>query len=114
MNRNKITIEILLLAMLVSMVLVPTASAQKEKDYSITAEKALEHANAHMISFIASDAPNFENWTGAFIDPKPVELYDINGRKLFYQFSVYKNNNLIGRINVVPIKRLELQLRTLN
>lgn len=86
--------------------LIPAVSAQEEKDYFITAEKALEHANAHMISFIASDAPNFENWTEASIDPKPLELYDINGQKLFYQFSVYKNNNLIGTIDIYANKTL--------
>lgn len=78
---------------------VPAVSAQGN-DYSVTAEKALEHANAHMINFIAAEAPNFENWTGASIDPKPQELYDINGQKLFYQFSVYKAKKLIGTIDV--------------
>ncbi|AKB81922.1 GTPases - Sulfate adenylate transferase subunit 1 [Methanosarcina barkeri 3] len=92
--------------MLLMVALIPAVSAQKEDNYSVTAEEALEHANAHMISFIASDAPNFENWTGASIDPKPLELYDINGQKLFYQFSVYKNNNLIGRIDVCTDKTL--------
>jgi len=105
MNRNKIGILVLAM-MLVGMVLIPVVSAQEEKDYSITAEKALEHANAHMISFIAGDAPNFENWTGASIDPKSLELYDINGQKLFYQFSVYKNNNLIGTIDIYANKTL--------
>lgn len=92
--------------LLVGIALIPTVSAQEEKDYSLTAEKAFEHANAHMISFIVADEPNFENWTGASIDPKPLELYDIDGQKLFYQFSVYKNNNLIGRIDVGANKTL--------
>jgi hypothetical protein len=35
-----------------------------------------------------------------------MELYDINGQKLFYQYSVYKNNNLIGRIDVFANKKL--------
>lgn len=100
-------IEILLLAMLfVGFSLVPAVSAQKEDSYSVSVDKAYEHANAHMISFIASDAPGFENWKEASIDSKPLELYDINGKKLFYQFSVYKNNNLIGRINVCADKTL--------
>ena len=30
-----------------------------------------------MISFIAAKTPNFENWAGASIDPKPIELYDM-------------------------------------
>ncbi|WP_440947534.1 C39 family peptidase [Methanosarcina sp. T3] len=106
MVKNKITISILLLTMLVGMALIPAASAQEEKDYSVTAEEAFKHANANMISFIAADAPGFENWTGASIDSKPLELYDINGKKLFYRFSVYKENKLIGTIDVCADKTL--------
>jgi len=95
MNRNKIGISILVLAtLLVGMVLMPAASAQKEDNYSVTVEEAFKHANANVISFIAAKAPNFENWTGASIDPKPIELYDINGQKLFYQFSMSLSQNL--------------------
>ncbi len=93
MNRNKIGISILVLAtLLVGMALIPAVSAQKEDNYSVTAEKAFEHANAQMINFIAADVPGFENWTEASVDPKPLELYDPNGKKLFYRFSVYKEN----------------------
>jgi hypothetical protein len=92
--------------MLVGMALIPAASAQEEDKYSVTAEEAFKHANANMISFIAADAPGFENWTGASIDPKPVELYDINGHKLFYQFSVYKEKKLIGTIDIYANKTL--------
>lgn len=95
-----------LTVLLVCMVLVPAANAQEENKYSVTAEEAFKHANAHMINFIATDAPYFENWTGASIDPKPLELYDPSGKKLYYQFCVYKNNNLIGRIDIGADKKL--------
>lgn len=58
-----------------------------------------------MISFIATDT-DFEKWGGASIDPKPLELYDINGQKLYYQLSVYKDNNIIGRIDIGATKKL--------
>lgn len=90
----------------VSMALVPAVSAQNENDYSVTAEEAFKQANANMINFIAANAPNFENWNGASIDPKPQELYDINGQKLFYQFSVYKAKKLIGTIDIFADKTL--------
>lgn len=107
MFKNKIEIGTLILAiLLVSMALIPAANAQEEKDYSITVEEAFKHANAHMISFIAADAPGFENWTDASVDAKPLELYDINGQKLYYQFSVYKKNKTIGTINVCANKTL--------
>ncbi|AKB31093.1 GTPases - Sulfate adenylate transferase subunit 1 [Methanosarcina siciliae C2J] len=100
MIKNKIMINLFFLAMLVGMALRPALSAQEETNYSVTAEEAFKHANANMISFIAADAPGFENWTGASVDPKPVELYDINGQKLFYQFSVYKEKKLTGVIDI--------------
>ncbi len=106
MKHNKIGIGILLLAMLIGMALIPAASAQEEKAYSVTVEEALMHANANMINFIAGNALGFENWTGASINPNPQELYDINGQKLFYRFSVYKENKLIGTIDVCADKTL--------
>jgi hypothetical protein len=81
-------------------------NAHEENNYSITAEEAYKHANAQMVDFIASGAPGFENWTGAYIDPKPLELYDINGQKLFYQFLVHKANKIIGTIDVCADKTL--------
>ncbi|WP_235282275.1 C39 family peptidase [Methanosarcina mazei] len=98
--------SLILAIMLIGMALIPAVSAQKEDNYSVTAEEAFKHANAHMISFITTDSPGFENWTGASIDPNPQELYDINGQKLFYQFSVYKEKKLIGTIDIFANKTL--------
>ncbi|MDD3052067.1 MAG: hypothetical protein PHR06_13105, partial [Candidatus Cloacimonetes bacterium] len=97
----------LILAILLVVVgLLPAVSAEEEDNYSVTAEKAFEHANAHIIDFMSSDVPDFENWTDASIDPEPLELYDINGQKLFYEFSAYKNNTLVGKIYVGANKTL--------
>jgi len=106
MIKNKIRVGKLVLALLVCMALISVVSAQDENDYNVTVEQAFKHANANMVNFIAVDAPGFENWTGALIDPKPLELYDINSQKLFYQFSVYKNDSLIGTIDVCANKTL--------
>ncbi|HWQ48002.1 MAG TPA: C39 family peptidase [Methanosarcina sp.] len=107
MIKNRIEIRTLILAtLLVGMVLIPAVNAQEENKYSVTAEEAFKHANAHMITYIATDAPYFENWEGASIDPNPLELYDPNGQKLYYQFSVYKNDNLIGVIDIGADKKL--------
>ena len=81
--------------------MIPAAGAQKEDNYSVTAEKAFEHENAQMLHFfIATNTSGFENWTGTSIDSKPLELYDINGQKLYYQFLAYKNNKVIGQIYI--------------
>jgi hypothetical protein len=80
MNK-KLGVGSLLVAMvLVSILLIPAVSAQKN-DYNVTAEKAFEHANAQMIQFVATNTEGFENWAGASINPKPLELYDINSKK---------------------------------
>lgn len=106
MIRNKIGTRVMILAvLLVAVALIPVVSAQNETDYSVTKEVAFEHANAQIINFIADDT-EFEGWKGASIDPKPLELYDPNGQKLYYQFSVYKNNSLIGRVDVGANKTL--------
>ncbi len=75
MNRNKIGISILVLAtLLVGMALIPAVSAQKEDNYSVTAEEAFKHANANMISFIAANTPGFENWTGHLLIPNQLSF----------------------------------------
>ncbi|HPS88490.1 MAG TPA: GTPase - sulfate adenylate transferase subunit 1, partial [Methanosarcina vacuolata] len=99
-------VALILVILLVGITFIPAVSAQNEDNYSVTAEDAFKNANANMISFIAAEAPNFEDWTGASIDPKPIELYDINGQKLFYQFSVYKEKKLIGTIDIYANKTL--------
>lgn len=100
----KCEIRILFLTMLLAgMMQVPAANGQEECNYSVTAEEAFEHVNAFIISYpiIA-----YENWNGASVDPEPLELYDINGQKLLYEFSVYENNEVIGKIDVAANKTL--------
>ena len=87
MIKNRVVILTFLLSILICIIFIQAANAQEEYGYDITSEEAFEHANAQMISFIGAGAPNFENWAGAFIDPEPLVLFDINGQKLFYQFS---------------------------
>lgn len=106
MIRNKIGTKRLLLAMLLlAVALVPAVNAQNENNYSVTEEVAFEHANAQIMNFIAGGG-EFEGWKGASVDPTPLELYDPNGQKLYYQFSIYKNNSLIGRVDVGANKTL--------
>jgi len=111
MNRNKIGVSILVLAtLLVGMVLIPAVSAQEDNDYSVTAEEAFKHANTRMMALIATENDS-EKWEGTSIDPEPLELYDINGQKLYYEFSVYKENTLISRIDIGANKTLGSALR---
>lgn len=100
----------LFLAMLVGMLLIPAVSAQQENNYSVSAEEAFRHANIRMITLVAAEN-DAEKWGGASIDPTPLELYDINGQKLYYEFSVYNENTLISRIYIGANKTLGGALR---
>ena len=91
--------------MLVGMAFIPAVSAQTEDNYSVTADEAFEHANTRIIALIVTEN-NSEKWEGTSIDPKPLELYDISGQKLYYEFSVYNKNTLISRIDIGANKTL--------
>ncbi len=107
MIKKKFEIGMLFLAIsIIGLALIPFANAQEENNYSVTTEEAFESANANIINFIVANAPGFENWTRATIDPKPLELYDITGQKLFYRFSIYKEKKVIGTIDICANKTL--------
>lgn len=107
MDIRKPGIRTLLFAVLLAgMVQTPAVSAEVETNYSVTVEEAFELANAHTASYIESGFPAFNEWEEAAIDPEPLELYDPSGQKLYYQFSVYKDNKLIGIIDIGADKRL--------
>lgn len=110
MIKNKLTIGVILLTMLVGMAFIPAVSAQTEDNYSVTADEAFEHANTRIIALIVTEN-NSEKWEGTSIDPKPLELYDISGQKLYYEFSVYNKNTLISRIDIGANKTLGSTLR---
>lgn len=87
------------------------ANFNKDK-HNVTAKKAYEHANAHMISFLAANTPGLESWRGASVNPEPVVLYDINGKKLYYEFSVENETEMVGRMKVSANKVLGHSVKT--
>src|SRR5208337_3901231 len=90
---------ILLALLLAAMAMVPMVNAAKTSDKNsndmrsliesnyIPDDIAKEHATITMLKMIQSGALN-ESWIGAKINPDYQIIYDINGEKLFYQFSV--------------------------
>ncbi len=77
-----------------------------EKDSLVPREKALDHAITRLIIAVITKTPRLENWRGAIISPEPLEIYDINGALLFYEFSVIKDDKIVGRIKVSASKIL--------
>jgi hypothetical protein len=114
MNYKKIGL-ILLALLLAGMAMVPCVSAAGtqikvvnqdliESNF-IPVETAQEQATITMLSMIQSGALD-ENWAGAKINPAYQDLFDVNGERLFYQFSVEKNGKKVGEIYAAASKVL--------
>jgi len=114
MKQKKLGV-ILLVLLLAAMAMVPCVSADSyqakvvnqdliESNY-IPGETAQEQATITMLSMLQSGALD-ENWAGAKINPVYQELFDVNGERLFYQFSVEKNGNKVGEIFAASSKVL--------
>jgi len=94
---------ILVVALLVAAALMvglsgSTANSADEHSYVVSEEKALEHATVYMLDAVLTQTPGLEEWRGAIVNPEPLTIYDINGKKLFYEFSVEKNGKMVGTI----------------
>ncbi|KAB2947520.1 C39 family peptidase [Candidatus Methanoperedens sp. BLZ2] len=105
--------------LLLSMAFVPAASAKNDLDIVennyVAIEKAREHATITLSEFVAAGSPGLKNtdWNGATINPDPLIIHDINGKKLFYQFSVEKEGKSVGSIKTSASKVLGESIRTI-
>lgn len=117
---NKFGMRTLILAILLLSticVLPATASIDQsiiEKNY-VLLEDAKVHAKTALCDFLLIGAPGAKctNWTNATVDPDPIIIYDANGRKLFYQFTVENNGINLGAIKVAANKVLGNPIRTI-
>lgn len=79
---------------------------EKREDLLVSKELARDHAITRMLLGILTETPRLEKWKGATIGPEPIEIFDLNGQLLFYEFSVQKNREIVGRIKVSANKVL--------
>jgi len=109
-------VALLVAAALIVGLLGATAYSANEHsvgDYVISEEKALEHATVYMLDAVLTHTPGLEEWRGAMVNPEPLTIYDINGKKLFYEFSVEKNGKMVGRIKASASAELGPSVYTL-
>lgn len=109
-------LNILLLVLLVAaMVMVAVGSAADshmdlaqsnlvEKNY-ISVDEARLSSTAVMKNFIDSGSLNGD-WTDAIISASPVIIHDVNGKRLFYLFSVENGGKKIGEIQAAASRVL--------
>jgi len=95
--------------------LVAAINADEIENNYVSKEKAREHATVTMLKFVLAGTPGLEDedWKGATINPEPLTIYDINGKKLFYQFSVEKDGATVGGIKTAASKVLGEPVRTI-
>jgi len=91
----------------------PTVHSTDEHSYVVSEEKALEHATVYMLDAVLTQTPGLEKWRGAMVNPEPLTIYDINGKKLFYEFSVEKNGKMVGTIKASASAELGPSVYTL-
>jgi hypothetical protein len=106
---------VLLLAfLLAAMVMVPMVNAANadeqirgkiiENNY-ISPDTARTSALNVMQQFVTSKALD-GNWNNATINSEPTVIFDVNGKRLFYLYSVEKNGKKIGEIQAAASKAL--------
>jgi hypothetical protein len=105
--------------LLLSVVCILPASASIddkiiEKNY-VSIKEAEMHAKTALYDFLLIGAPgsNPTDWTNATVNSDPLIIYDTNGKKLFYQFTVESNGINIGAIKVAASKVLGDPIRTI-
>ncbi|MFA5267571.1 MAG: hypothetical protein WC379_06330 [Methanoregula sp.] len=112
------TIVVLLALLLAAMAMVPIVSAEDDmagttvvpevSDVAVSSddmissnyvpvETAREHALTKMMEFTKQGLMD-DKWNGATVNPDPVVIYDLNGKKLFYQFAAEKDGKKTGEI----------------
>jgi hypothetical protein len=78
----------------------------REEEYSVPKEKALDHAATRMLIGVVTKTPGLEGWKGATVNPQPLVIHDINGKLLFFEFSVEKAGKIVGRLKASASKVL--------
>jgi hypothetical protein len=80
------------------------ADRNKEPPSPIKEEKAMEHALFAVRSNWVNEVYGFEGWGGAELGKKPLEIYDLNGQLLFYEYDVTQGDMPVGSIKTSASK----------
>ncbi|HIH96294.1 MAG TPA: hypothetical protein HA348_02180 [Thermoplasmata archaeon] len=109
-KRKEIQVGAVFLISLLLMGSILVVGASRD-DYSVenfyvNEDTAWMHAREYLTQFVADELPGLEDWDGAQVEKKPVTVYDIHGKKLFYEFTVTKEGRAIGEIEIAASKVL--------
>ena len=121
MKKGMRALSLLMVIVFVGVIFVPVVCASEElnsasketkieKNY-ITIDTAYEHACLAMQDFVDRGLVDI-SWINAEINCNPLEICDINGKKLFYSFPIKKNGENIGTIKIASSKVLGASVLT--
>ncbi|MFN8468754.1 MAG: hypothetical protein U0X20_24560 [Caldilineaceae bacterium] len=75
-----------------------TANIDRQEGNRLSREDALEHAALAAGQGVAAQLAGLERWEKARIRRKPVEIFDINGDVLFFDYSVVRSGEIVGTV----------------
>jgi hypothetical protein len=67
-----------------------------EDQYMVSAGEAMDHAFVSALIGTFSGMEGLKGWSGAQLYAEPVRIYDVNGKLLFYEFSVVEDKKTVG------------------
>lgn len=79
---------------------------EKEEESVVSRKLAREHAISRVLLAILVRTPGLEKWTGFDVSATPLEIFDLNGTLLFYEYDVHNGEHVIGRVKVSANKVL--------
>ena len=81
--------------------------------WDISPQEAYRVSNAIRIHLMADEMDGLENWSKCTYDPNPEIIYDMNGKRLYYEFFVKNSSDIIGSMKVNANKTLGYAVKTL-
>lgn len=81
--------------------------------WDISPQEAYRVSNAIRVHHMADGMYGLEDWPKATLDPNPEIIYDMNGKRLYYDFFVINSSGIIGSMRVSANKTLGYSIKTL-
>ena len=82
------------------------SSEWKEEANYVPVVKAREQAVMHGLREVVQKAPGLDIWRSARVYGRPLRIFDLNGKVLFYEFPVVRKRQMVGRIRASASKVL--------
>ena len=102
---------VLVISLLFMGVIFVTGAEASRADYSIEnfyldEDMACNYAMKYLNEFAIDETPGLKDWNSAKLQKDPITIYDINGKKLFYTYTVTKDGKAIGEMEMASSKVL--------